>query len=264
MQKFTRTLTREIEVGGERLALSLDANGLSVRPVGGRKTPHTMSWATLACVLTGKAPAPDNPTEEEIAAALKTLRAGSSAPTESSPTTGDGSRSTPSASDLKSLLARLDHWLVKHRSGYHQGLASGATAEQLAGLEQSLGTKVPDELRTLVEWHNGQTPDLVGAFRESFRLLETEEIGEEYRDQAGRHGDTWDKNWIPFLADDQGDFVCVDAGQKGEPVREIWRGRHTSDIVAPSLTAWVQTFVEEVEAGMYHEDSERGEFIRRK
>jgi cell wall assembly regulator SMI1 len=262
MQKFTRTLTREIEVGGERLALSLDEKGLSVRPVGGRKAPHSMTWTTLACVLTGKAPAGDNPTDQEIAAALKTLRAGSSVAPESSPARGERSTASPAAGDLKSLFARLDRWLANHRSGYHQGLASGATAEQLAGLEEALGMKLPAELRTLLEWHNGQTPDLVGAFRESFRLLGTEEIAQEYRDQVGRHGDLWDKGWIPFLADDQGDFVCVDVGQKGEPVPEIWRGRHTSDMVAPSLTAWVQTFIEEVEAGRYHEDSERGEFIR--
>jgi cell wall assembly regulator SMI1 len=260
MQKFTRALTREIEVGGERLALTLDGQGLWVRPVGGRKAPHTMSWAALTCVLTGQFPPGGNPTEQDLAAALKTLRAGASSATESSPRE-EGLPSSPAA-DLKSLLARLEGWLAKHRSGYLQGLAPGATAEQLAGLEQTLGTKLPAESRTLLEWHNGQNPDLVGAFRESFRLLGTEEIAPEYRDEVGRHGDDWDKTWIPFLADHQGDFVCVDGGQKGAPVREIWRGRHTSEVVASSLTAWVQTFVEEVEAGLYHEDSERGEFIR--
>jgi cell wall assembly regulator SMI1 len=260
MQKFTRALTREIEVVGERLALTLDAQGLAIRPVGGRKAPHTMSWAALACVLTGQLSAGGNPTEQDLAAALKTLRGGASS-TPESPSAEAGSPSAPAA-DLKSLLARLEGWLAKHRSSYHQGLAPGATAEQLGGLEQALGMKLPADLRTLLEWHNGQNPDLVGAFRESFRLLGTEEIAQEYRDEVGRHGDTWDKSWISFLADDQGDFVCADGGQKGAPVREIWRGRPGSEVVAPSLTAWVQRFVEEVEAGLYHEDSERGEFIR--
>jgi len=45
MQQFTRNLTREIEVGGERLALTLSKDGLSVRPVGGRRLPYTRSWA---------------------------------------------------------------------------------------------------------------------------------------------------------------------------------------------------------------------------
>ena len=34
MQKFTRAITREIEVGGERLALTFTEQGMSVRPVG--------------------------------------------------------------------------------------------------------------------------------------------------------------------------------------------------------------------------------------
>ena len=36
MQKFTRALTREIEIAGERFVVTLDAAGLAIRPVGSR------------------------------------------------------------------------------------------------------------------------------------------------------------------------------------------------------------------------------------
>ena len=65
MQKFTRALTREIEVGGERLAVTLSEQGLSVRPVGSRRPPHTMSWATWVCTCTheveGQEPTTERP-----------------------------------------------------------------------------------------------------------------------------------------------------------------------------------------------------------
>ena len=41
MQKFTRSLTREIEIGGERVGITLDANGVTLKPVGSRRPPHT-------------------------------------------------------------------------------------------------------------------------------------------------------------------------------------------------------------------------------
>src|SRR5438105_3487238 len=76
MQKFTRALTREIEVAGERLAVTLSAEGLSVRPVGARRPPRTMSWAAWACACAGRPAAGPEPTEAELAQAVKVLKAG--------------------------------------------------------------------------------------------------------------------------------------------------------------------------------------------
>jgi hypothetical protein len=76
MQKFTRALTREIEVAGERLAVTLDAEGLTVRPVGSRRPPHTLSWAACVCAVAGQFASEDPPPEGEMAAALKAIKAG--------------------------------------------------------------------------------------------------------------------------------------------------------------------------------------------
>src|SRR5262249_4866957 len=80
MQKFTRALTREIELAGERLAVTLSEAGLSVRPVGSRRPPHEMSWAAALCVLAGKPAAGAEPTPEEIAVAVKDLKTGAPKP----------------------------------------------------------------------------------------------------------------------------------------------------------------------------------------
>lgn len=80
MQKFTRALTREVEVAGERLAVTLSEEGLTVRPVGSRRPPHTMSWAACLCALVGKPSSGATPAEAEIQEAVKALKSGAEKP----------------------------------------------------------------------------------------------------------------------------------------------------------------------------------------
>jgi cell wall assembly regulator SMI1 len=112
VQKFTRALTREIVVGGERLAVTLSEEGLSYRVVGSRKPPYDMTWAACLCACTQGREHP--PSDDEIAAALKLLRAGGkeapaakpastdAAPT---PTPMEQSTSQPPPAPLTSPLA---------------------------------------------------------------------------------------------------------------------------------------------------------------
>jgi hypothetical protein len=75
VQKFTRSITREIELAGTRLALTLGETGLSVRPVGTRRPPWEMSWATLVCHLVDKAPRnSEGALPEEVSAAVDTIK----------------------------------------------------------------------------------------------------------------------------------------------------------------------------------------------
>src|SRR5262245_16731940 len=126
MQKFTRALTREIEVGGERLAVTLAEDGVTIRPVGPRRPPHQMGWAAVVCAVTGKLPAGAAPTKEEIDEALAALKAGASttpaahkavAPPAAHAAVVSEIPATPAAG-VPSLLARLDAWLAKHRQRY--------------------------------------------------------------------------------------------------------------------------------------------------
>ena len=76
MQKFTRAITREIDLAGERLAVTFDAQGISVRPVGSRKPPHAMSWGSfLRCLHSC---ATSEASADQVATAVRELR---SAPT---------------------------------------------------------------------------------------------------------------------------------------------------------------------------------------
>jgi hypothetical protein len=74
VQKFTRPITREIELGGERLALTLTEAGVSVRPVGSRRPPLELSWAALLGHMTsGQA---GEPSPEQVSSAVQSLKGG--------------------------------------------------------------------------------------------------------------------------------------------------------------------------------------------
>lgn len=274
MQQFTRALTREIEVGGERLALTLSKDGLSVRPVGGRRPPHTMSWTACLCAcVTG---AGQEPPADAVKHALEAVRKGgtgteekppsrsrSKAPESSASPGTDASRSAPPASATSSdkmtvLLARLDQWLNSQRERFQQALRPGATTAECDSLAAALGRPLPEELRAMLTWHNGQNPDVPGAFEQNWVLMSTDEIADAKKELDDHPHEGWQKNWLPFLDDDNGDYRCLDLSSPGCPVLECWRGRADHPVVAPSLAAWLESFVSGLERGAYAEDPERG------
>ena len=171
-------------------------------------------------------------------------------------------RSAGKATSIEPLLARLDAWLAKNRERYHAGLAKGVPAKSLAALSKTLGRPIPPELETWLAWHDGQDKDLIGAFHEAFSLMSAEQIGASWQERHKAKEPGWNDAWIPLLDDNQGDLVVLDPSSPGCAVRELWRGATTQPIVSLTLAEWLAEFVGDVEAGLYEEDEERGEFQR--
>jgi cell wall assembly regulator SMI1 len=281
VQKFTRPITREIELAGERIAVTLSAEGISLRPVGSRATPRSMSWAA---VLSGAVGEGKDPTPEQLTAAVAALRkpAVSKKDTKQPPATAQGQAAhakpadkkeenpaDPPADRLKALLGRLEKWLAAHRPRLLKNLRPGANEAELHALQARLGRELPAELRTLLAWHNGQNEEFAGRFEEDWLLMGTNEIitAKEELDKgaAGNgEGNGWKPEWIPFMDDDAGDYLFLDTSKAEPPVRAYWLDQEQQPQVAVSLTAWVEAFVKGVEAGAYTEDPERGTFLRRR
>jgi cell wall assembly regulator SMI1 len=276
MQQFTRSLTREIEVGGERLAVTLSKEGLSVRPVGGRRPPHSMSWETWLCACVAHA-AGQEPSAEQIQKAFEAVKAGGPKPKESADAPAKPAASEPShtaapatlaalapssGEGMTELLGRLDQWLAAHRERFRHALLPGASAVDCDTLASALGQPLPQDLRTLLTWHNGQSSDVPGAFEQNWHLMSTREIADAKKELDTQPHEGWHHAWAPFLDDDNGNYLCLDLGSPGCPVRECWRGRSDHSVVAPSLSAWLADFVAALERGAYAEDPERGALLR--
>jgi cell wall assembly regulator SMI1 len=275
VQKFTRPITREIEVGGERLALTLTEAGITVRPVGSRRPPREITWGGLLCHLTGQElGTSEEPGADHLSRAVGALKSGTAAQRAAPPTPAPAEHSepTPAASpaaekhartpDYTALLSRLERWLAEHRPKYLHALHPGASAAELDALQTELGRPLPAGLRTLLAWHNGQKEDFTGQFEENWMLLGTQGIATAKKELDGGEGAGDRRDWIPFGEDDGGDFLCVDAGDPAEPVREFWLGKPAEPPVAPSLATWLEQYLAALERGEYHEDPERGAFLR--
>jgi cell wall assembly regulator SMI1 len=259
MQQFTRALTREIQVGGERLAVTFDKDGLTIRPVGSRRPPHALSWQAIVLASVRE---PDG--GEQLETALQALKSGgersTSRPrkTEAAPEAPSAASTPPPATapaGLQALLSRLDQWLQAHRSRFHQGLLPGASSHDMDALQQAIGGPVPEELRTWLSWHNGQNPEVFGALEEDWHPMSAAEIAGAKKDLDAERHEGWQTDWIPVLEDDSDNLLCLDPVG---PVRACWTGKADHPVVAGSLTAWVEQLVTGLEQGKYKEDPERG------
>ncbi len=60
---------------------------------------------------------------------------------------------------IPNLLTRLEAWLKEHRPEYLAALLPGAKPAELKALQQALKMPLPNGLRDLLSWHNGQKLD---------------------------------------------------------------------------------------------------------
>jgi cell wall assembly regulator SMI1 len=144
-----------------------------------------------------------------------------------------------------------------------QALRPGATAAELDTLHSHLGVELPASLRTLLLWHNGQKEDRLGGFEQDWRLMSTEHIqkaSRDLRDSVKKAGTAW----LPLFEDGNGDYLFLDTSTTPPPLRAYWVGKTEQPTVAPSLEVWLEEFVRAVEHGQYHEEAERGTFIRKR
>ena len=131
-------------------------------------------------------------------------------------------------------------------------------------MAKSLAKPLPAGLAESVSWHNGQGEDYAGYFVDHWLLLSTAKIAAAKAELDAAGADYgWNKNWLPFLDDDGGNFVVLDLSKQESPVLVFWMGEKT-ETLAPSLETWLTDFMTAVEAGHYREDPERGTFQRSK
>jgi len=164
---------------------------------------------------------------------------------------------------IPAVLERLERWLAGRRPRYLSGLNPPATAAQLKELAARLGRPVPEELQALLSWHDGQGEGFVGAFEEHWLLMGCQDIADAKKPLDADAAQTgWRSEWIPFLDDDAGNYLCLDTAAANRPVRAFYPGKAEHPVLAPSLAAWLADFVTQVEQGTYVEEPERGAFLR--
>lgn len=139
---------------------------------------------------------------------------------------------------LTELWSRFENWLAEHAPGDHGSLRPGCPGGDIKRLEDGLGFRLHEDVKTTLELHNGVTMRRAstepGAFLIGYSLLDVDGILEAHRDlvamvedarEEGEEdlvvGHIADWQWVPLARNISGDLLFVDhrhhhSGEIGE------------------------------------------------
>lgn len=160
---------------------------------------------------------------------------------------------------MDKLIIQLDNWLSENRADYYSSLLPGATDEEFSSLEDQLSLSLPDDLRALYRWRNGQHPSEFASFQDNRMFLSLRQISETKDTLDGMIGydfddpKWWRRGWIPFLSNGGGDYLCVDVSAEdgGAPGQLIafWHDDGDREVEFSSLTEWLGALVDSMGNG---------------
>lgn len=144
----------------------------------------------------------------------------------------------------------LDGQLSRLRPEFYQNLLSPLQRSEIQALEEKYQLILPEDLKSLYSWKNGQA---IGSF-DSFvnnstflSLQEALEIAAELTSMIGYDFEIenwWNKSWIPLFHNGGGDYICYDleglfTGNAGQLIT-FWHADADRDVIAPSLKEFLK------------------------
>lgn len=120
----------------------------------------------------------------------------------------------------------------------------------IARIEQRLGHPMPQNLRQLLQWHDGQAWNSLLRESDNRRLLSVDEILETlsfFLDGKEDFMGPWEPHWTPVLTNDAGDYVVIDTPPTGDgALLAYWHDDENGGPEYPSLDAWAVGLVDEL------------------
>jgi len=174
---------------------------------------------------------------------------------------------------MDEVWRRIEKWLDANSPAALAGLNPPASAQELADAEQSLGVRLPEDVRASYFRHDGQSRDSPWML-EGWQWLPLRGTQEVWRFRKGLldkgtfagwrsdHGDPavrddwWHPGWAPLTDSGANDHHCVDLapGPKGASgqIVKFWNQEGAAPLFAASFRDWLRDIAE----GMA-----RGEFV---
>lgn len=173
------------------------------------------------------------------------------------------------ASGIADAMRRLKAWMTKNGAPLLvKNLAKGAKPVRLRNAARHFGFPIPAELQALWSLHDGQREEMNGFVRSldflgtkealarkknlapfvTFLVEGRAEYPHEWKESGVANDEANPDLWIPIAARDS-DFIAVSA-VTGR-VFTVGKDAPSLHLLAPSVSAWLTKYADDVEAGKY-------------
>lgn len=156
-------------------------------------------------------------------------------------------------------ITLIDRWLAAHRPGYYAQLQPGVDAVALDAFESRFSLRLPAAFRELYQWRNGQDSASYDALLINRTLMNLQDIADakalldDMIDSDFDDPRYWRRDWVPFLHNGGGSYLCVDvrAEDGGTPGHLIgfWKANKDRPVEHPSVEAWLNSLANTMERG---------------
>lgn len=150
---------------------------------------------------------------------------------------------------MKDTLILLEDYLKKLRPNFYAKLNNGLMEKEINDLENEFTLKLPEDLKTLYLWKNGQNINCFETFVNNsmfISLRDSLEINAELNTMIEtdfEEENWWNEGWLPIFQNGGGDYICYDlqgvfTNQKGQII-EFWHADNDRNVIAPNLEAFI-------------------------
>jgi len=168
---------------------------------------------------------------------------------------------------MEEIINRLDYNLSSLRPDYYSELNEPLDDDQLDRLSADFKVKLPNDLRRLYKWKNGQKANCYASFVNNSIFVPLDEAlstASELTEMIGFDFEIehwWNENWIPIFQNGGGDSICYDlkgvfTDTKGQLI-EFWHADNDRNVIAPTLESFffkINQFYESVQKEDFDED----------
>ena len=177
---------------------------------------------------------------------------------------------------MENIVQELSQWLSEHISDLVDTLQEGISESEINNFESQYNITLPEDFKAFYLLHNGQKSGDFG-LTDMGEILNLQGIEREWNiwkklredsifpDSSAKCDNgiqqTWyDKLWIPFTADGNGNHYCLDLNPTEEgtfgQVISLWTDYGNRNIIAPSFQAFMEQYLADLKAGKFNYDSE--------
>lgn len=157
----------------------------------------------------------------------------------------------------------MNSHIQKLRPEFYSNLNAPLDDHDIQSLERKYNIQIPEDLKTLYLWKNGQESGCYEAFVNNSMFIPLEEALEIAQELTGmietdfEMENWWNENWIPVFHNGGGSYICYDlkgifTGNKGQ-ILEFWNRDNDRNVMAFSLTHFLN------QLNLYYEE-QSGEF----